>query len=499
MSNQLKHNSNSGKKPINKKKILIICGCVLAACGIAAVIIFFVLNSAVNAKLPKDDRIKADMQADKTITRVKVGKTAYDFKISEFEKTDYKAKPDAEKPESYEAWVTISRTSDTYGIKPVDYKVTYKLSDKKLVYKSSELIKGKITFTALAGADKKDAEKRVKKTYKKAVFKDQKTDLKKGVDKISFKVDDKEFTGTATAVYNFNNKKGWLFKKVDDKQVKFKKGVTHKENGLYTNSNVKNILFLGIDSDDGSGRSDCMMLISVDSNTGKIKQTSFMRDNWFNIPGYGENKLNAAYAFGGANLTKKTIEQTFGIKIDNYVAVDFSTFKAVINALGGVDVDITSDEAGYVNWQINKNGQASSVGTISTAGGVTHLNGQQTLWLCRDRGGNGFSGDDFTRTSRQRRVIQSLVNTYCTYTPVKVLATLNALKGNVKTDLTAADFKWFADRSPKFFTYKFSERCVPDDGEWQSGTGAGGAWIIDINDFEGLKTEIQKRIYEDIK
>lgn len=500
MATQLKHNAANGKKPVNKKRLFIIGGSVLAVCiAIAVVLFIFVFNNPANANLPNDDRIKSDMQADKTITQVAVGKKTFDFEIKDFEKTNDKVSPDKEHPQKYTAWVTISRESEVYGIKPVEYKVSYEKKGSKLEYKSSELKSKDLTFTALAGADKDDALKRVKKTFKKAKYKENKDDLKKGSSRVVFTVSDKEYSGTAAAVYKFNNKKGWLFKKIDDKNVKFKKGVTHKENGLYTNSNVKNVLFLGVDSNDGSGRSDCMMLISIDKNTGTIKQTSFMRDNWFEIPGQGENKLNSAYAFGGADLTKKTIQNTFGIKIDNYVVVDFTTFKDVINTLGGIDVDITSDEAGYVNWQIKKNNQESTIGTISTAGGVTHLNGQQALWLCRDRGGGGFSGDDFMRTARQRKVIQALVDTYKTYTPIKVLATLKTLDGKVKTDLNLSDFKWYADRSPKFFKFNFKERCVPQEGEWQSGTGTGGAWIIELNDFNKLKSDIQHYIYEDLK
>ena len=498
MANQLKHNAANEKKPINKKRLFIIGGIALAVC-IAVVVILFVFVFKDNPNLPNDNKIKSDMQADKTISQVAVGKKTFSFKIKDFEKTKDVADPDKDNPQKYTAWVKITRDSDTYGIKRAEYKVTYTKDGSKLKYKSSQLSSKDLSFIPLAGADKDDALKKVKKVYKKAKYKENKDDLKKGDSRVIFKVDDREYEGTAAAVYKFDSKKGWLFKKVDDKNVKFKKGVTHKENGLYTNSNIKNILFLGVDSNDGSGRSDCMMLISVDKNTGKIKQTSFMRDNWFDIPGNGKNKLNSAYAFGGPELTKKTIQSTFDIKIDNYVVVDFSTFKDVINTLGGIDVDITSDEAGYINWQINKNGQASSIGTISTKGGVTHLNGQQALWLCRDRGGGGFSGDDFMRTGRQRKVIQALVDTYKTFTPVKVLATLNILKDKVKTDLTLSDLKWYAQRSPKFFTFKFAERCVPEHGEWQSGTGTGGAWIIELNDFDKLKSDIQKFIYEDLK
>lgn len=485
------------KKPFNKKLAFIIGGAVLAVGAVVAVILIIIFNSG-NSLLP-DSQIIKDLESDKKVTQVAVGKKTYSFKVSELKRNKDSSGEKGMAPTDYAVWVTIERKSDIYGINPVEYKVNYEQQGEKYIYKSSAPQSKELSFSAVAGADKDEALKIVKKDYKKAKYKKHENNLEKGDSKVVFDIADKEYEGTAAAVYKFSAKKGWVYKKLDEKNAKFRKGVTHKENGLYTNSNVKNIMFLGIDSNDGSGRSDCMMLISVDKNTGKVKQTSFMRDNWFTIPGYGKDKLNAAYAYGGAKLTVSTIEQTFGIKIDNYVAVDFSTFKSVINALGGIDVDITSDEAGYVNWQINKNGQTSSIGTISTKGGVTHLNGQQALWLCRDRGGGGFSGDDFVRTSRQRRVIQALVDTYKTYTPQKVLATLKALQGKVKTDLKVKDLAWFAERSGRFFKYKFTERCVPQDSEWQSGYSDGGAWIIQLNDFPKLKSDIQKNIYEDLK
>ena len=485
----------SSKSPKKSKKkliviLLVILGVlVVAGAAVASYFMFF-----WTPEKPTKSMIISSLNDDENVTKVEVGKTLYDFKVSELS-----VKKESLEKQKYNCYADITRECEVYGIKPVNYKVSFVRDGASFKYSKAETADEKVEFYALTGVDRETADAKVKKYCKDAQFKEQKTNLEKGVDKIFYTVNNDEYDGVVSLKYKFSSEKGWEFKKYNDKKLEFKKGITHKENGLYTNSNVKNILFLGVDSDSGVGRSDCMMLISVDSNTGKIKQTSFMRDNWFEIPGHGTNKLNSAYAFGGAKLTMQTISNTFGIKIDKYVSVSFRTFKEVINNLGGVDVKITPDEAGYINWQINKNGQTNSVGLVSTAGGVTHLNGQQALWLCRDRGGNGFSGNDFVRTERQRRVIQSLVTTYKNYTPSKVLSTLDILKKHVKTNLSKKDFEWFAERSPRFFTYKFEERCVPGDGEWQSGTSAGGAWIIQINDFNKLKRDIQEYIYEDLK
>ncbi len=483
---------NEVKKKKSKKPLIITLICVGAVLVIASLVMGYFSCIWIPDR-PTQDQVISALNSDSSVSHLKVGKNEYDFKVTKadiFGEYFDKSK--------YECNINIVRESEIYGVASREYEVTFVRSGTTFSYSQATAKDNNIEFYAIKGVEPEIAEKKVHKFYKDAKFKEQVTDTEKGVDRLYFTVENDEYDGVVVVRYDFSKKNGWEYKKFSDKQLNFKQGVTHKENGLLTNSNVKNILFLGVDSDSGAGRSDCMMLVSVDANTGKIKQTSFARDNWFEIPGYGTNKLNSAYAFGGPKLTMKTIGNTFGIKIDNYVSVSFQTFKDVINNLGGADVEITADEAGYINWQLQKNGQASSIGLVNSSGGVTHLNGQQALWLCRDRGGNGYSGNDFTRTGRQRRVIRSLVKTYKNYTPEKVLSTINILKKSVKTDLTKEDFKWYAQHSPKFFGFKFKERCVPEDGEWQSGYSSGGAWIIQLNDFNKLKSDVQHFIYEDI-
>lgn len=492
--NSLKKN-NEDEKPKKKrsKKPLIITLIIVGILAIAAALVAGYFYFIWIPDKPTEKIIVRDLKADETVSRQKVGSNEYEFDIK---KAVISNKKINNKQFTFDAKIT--RESEIYGISPETYAVKYVKSGTKFEYSKAVPRDDDMKFYAVKGVEIEIATKKAQKFYKDAVFKQQITDLDKGVDRVYFTVNNKMYEGMIAVRYDFSDKEGWKYKRFSDKKLEIKKGITHEQNGLLTNANIKNILFLGVDSDSGAGRSDCMMLISVDANTGKIKQTSFMRDNWFDIPGYGKNKLNAAYAFGGAALTIKTIQNTFGIKINKYISVDFSTFKEVIENLGGVDVNITADEAGYINWQINKNGQ-TSVGLVSTSGGVTHLNGQQALWLCRDRGGNGFGGDDFTRSARQRRVIRSLVGTYKNYTPSKVLSTIRILRKKVKTNLTGNDFKWLAANSTRFFGFKFEERCVPQAGEWQAGTSAGGAWIIQLYNFPKLRTDVRHFIYEDYK
>lgn len=159
---------------------------------------------------------------------------------------------------------------------------------------------------------------------------------------------------------------------------------------------ILNIMLFGEDSrkaGEEHGRSDTMIMLSIDNRHKKLKLTSFMRDTYVTIPGnnsvgepYGENKLNAAYTLGGPQLTIKTIESNFGINIDRYAVVDFKSFRNIIDILGGVDIELTSEEIDYINWQSYINNQVDTRNELADEPGVVHLNGRQALWYARNRG-----------------------------------------------------------------------------------------------------------------
>jgi len=482
----------------NKKKIIIAS--IIASVVLIFATVFGLISAGVISFSNSDDIteevIITDLNKDKAVTNVMIDKNEVEFSVASI---DVKSKEVDDKTKNCTINLDLVRSNDEIEIVATNYNVVYKKSAGVYRYDSATLTReADITLKPLTGVSAETALKKVSKTYEGLTFAKQDTDLEKGVDKIYFNVENDTNTGTICVVYNFDTSKGWKFKKVNEDELGFKEGVSHKKDGLYTNSAVRNIMFYGIDAEGYGGRSDCMMLVSIDMNTSKLKLTSFLRDTYVQIPGYGGNKLNSAFALGGAELATSAIENTYGIKIDNYAATNFTTFKNVINSLGGVNINISADEAGYINWQLNNNGQ-TSVGLVPASGGNVTLNGQQALWLCRDRGGNGFSGDDFVRTSRQRRVIKALISSYQNYSPSQVLSTLNNLVGNVNTDLKADDLKWLADNSGKFFDFEIKERQAPDHGEWSQGYSSAGAWIISVNNWGQLKGDVQKFIYEDIK
>lgn len=167
------------------------------------------------------------------------------------------------------------------------------------------------------------------------------------------------------------------------------------------NDNVVNILLIGQDRRPGEGtqRSDSMILVTFNKNTNKITLTSFMRDQYVNIPGYGNDKLCHAYAYGGMPLLNQTLYDHFGVEIDGNIEVDFSGFEDIINILGGVEVDLTAKEAKYLNG-LDKDWNLSE--------GMTRLTGYQALRYSRVRA----IDNDYRRAERQRKVLLSLIEEY---------------------------------------------------------------------------------------
>ena len=244
---------------------------------------------------------------------------------------------------------------------------------------------------------------------------------------------------------------------------------------------VYNILLIGCDkeNEEGSTRSDSMILLSIDSKNKKLKFTSFMRDMWVTIPNYGDAKLNAAFAYGGAPLLMDTIESTFKIKIDNYVTVDFDMFKALIDGLGGVEVDITEAEANFIN----------STTHAKVSAGVNTLNGDYALIYCRIR----KLDSDFNRTERQRKVMASIFRK-AAQKPLSILTSAGDVLENITTDISPMKMTLEALGSPKFLTYGNAQLRLPLDEEYADRMINGQAALV--IDFIANIEAVQNFIYE---
>lgn len=213
--------------------------------------------------------------------------------------------------------------------------------------------------------------------------------------------------GAVGGVYFYGN---YLFNKLEKVEIdKDNIGITEEveEKLSQYSDSIINIALFGVDAVDGeAGRSDSIMIATIDTVHKKLKLTSIMRDSYVAIDGHGNDKLNHAYAFGGPQLAIKTLNENFDLNIEDFAAVNFETLPKIIDKLGGIELDIDEEELEYVNGYIahlnNING-TSEPAIEST--GVQHVSGTQALAYCRIR---YTSGGDYKRTERHREVLTEI-------------------------------------------------------------------------------------------
>lgn len=247
------------------------------------------------------------------------------------------------------------------------------------------------------------------------------------------------------------------------------------------NPDYYNVLLIGCDKSDGtSQRSDSMILVTIDKVHQKIKFTSFMRDLWVTIPGYGDGRLNAAYSYGGAELLLKTIYENFGEEINDYVMVDFEMFKKLIDGLGGVNVDITEDEADFIN----------ETSHAKVHSGENVLNGDYALIYCRIR----YLDSDFNRTKRQRKVMNSILKKMVSQNPLTTVSALSDILPLITTDISPTKMTIKAFGAIGFLKYGNDQFRLPTDDGYSSEMIDGQDVLVP--DLEESRDALYKFIYE---
>lgn len=184
--------------------------------------------------------------------------------------------------------------------------------------------------------------------------------------------------------------------------------------------NVVNILLVGIDGreDDveaGTQHGDVQIIVSINKDEGTIKLTSVLRDLYVTIPGYkSKNRINVAYQRGGGELAMRTMNRLLELNIEHYVAINFYGLASIIDALGGMDIELTKQEAAAINTYIKKNlkkGGYDNQGKdyeripLEKKNGVQHLDGIQAVMYARLRS----IDNDFARSGRQRKLLELLL------------------------------------------------------------------------------------------
>lgn len=221
-----------------------------------------------------------------------------------------------------------------------------------------------------------------------------------------------------------------------------------------------NILLAGNSADDpghdGASLTDSIMILSLNTNDHSAFILSVPRDLWVNIPGMGYQKINAAatlsnfqttgYPSGGMGSLEQVLHQNLGININYYALINYTAFRDMVNAVGGISINIQSpDSRGLYDPNIAK----ADGGPLKLANGWQNLNGQTALNLARARGDNyrayGFPGSDFDRTEHQRQMLMALKQKASTLNlltdSVKIANLFSAIGKNVNTDLQLNELK----------------------------------------------------------
>ncbi|MGM8212538.1 LCP family glycopolymer transferase [Virgibacillus sp. W0430] len=244
---------------------------------------------------------------------------------------------------------------------------------------------------------------------------------------------------------------------------------------LFKNNASVNLLLLGVDERDGDkGRSDTMILMSLNPKTDAMLMLSIPRDTYVEIPGHGKDKINHAYAFGGVELSVQTVEENFQIPVHFYSKVNMEGFKLGIDAIDGVTI---------------KNEQAFSQGGHQFPEGEIHLNGTEALDYIRMR--KKDPRGDLGRNERQRKVVAAAVDNAASFSSIsKVGNILDIVGENVKTDLNM-------NRMQSLFTNYRSVRNNSKQIELH-GTGEtiNGVWyyVVPHEEFDRVETEIKQHM-----
>lgn len=237
-----------------------------------------------------------------------------------------------------------------------------------------------------------------------------------------------------------------------------------------SSENVINLLLVGQDRRPGEprSRSDSMILCTINKSSKTITLTSFLRDTWVYIPGYGNERLNVPYARGGFSLLNETLEYNFGVSAEHNIEVDFSGFKSIIDKIGGVEIELTAAEANHLNkngnWDLEENPD------WKLYAGKNTLNGSQALAYSRIRA----IGSDFARTNRQRKVLTALIGKIQVMDTMEIYDLVKSFLPMLTTDMTDGQILGYVvEFGPVLSQYQIVSQRLPADGAYED------AWIDD--------------------
>lgn len=247
------------------------------------------------------------------------------------------------------------------------------------------------------------------------------------------------------------------------------------DNGMETSSRVMHVMILGVDRrEDDVGRSDTMMVTAVDMDQKKAALLSVPRDTRVKIDGYGYEKINHAYAYGGHKLSQNAIENLLGVSIDHYILIDTKAFERIIDAIGGIDINV--EKRMYYEDPWDDNGGL----VIDLYPGEQHLDGQKAIQYVRYRDGEG----DIGRIGRQQHFIKAVLAKVISPEMLPRLPKLvEEVSSAIKTDMSLAELLEFANTMKSVHDNGLTAQMVPGQPAYIDDVSY---WIPDITDLRAL-------------
>lgn len=273
-----------------------------------------------------------------------------------------------------------------------------------------------------------------------------------------------------TGILAFNYIFGRLeFKKITTDTSEL--GITQEVENRQQETKITNIALFGVDTrndDEFEGRSDSIMILSIDKRNSTVKLTSILRDSQVVIDGYGKDKITHAYAYGGPELAIKTINQNFKLDIQDYVTINFTGLENIIDMIGGIEINITEEEKDHMNSYFHVQPQL-------TQSGLVNLTGSQAVAYSRIR----LIDSDSMRANRQRIVLETMFKEMKKINPLKYPTLLKSIMPLIETSLDYNEILSYAPIMLK--DVKLEQTYIPNQEDNPVGGGNPWVWQFDVN------------------
>lgn len=268
----------------------------------------------------------------------------------------------------------------------------------------------------------------------------------------------------------------------------------------YAAADVMNILLIGVDNDyapsmNDRGNADGLIIVSINRTTKQVVLTSLMRDIYVSVPAGYNTKITLSYHYGGTQVLIDTIEKNFGIPVDNYILVNYLNIVELVDAVGGLYMDVTSDELFWMESKIKNLNQLMDLPEEAnlidpSEAGRLLLNGVQIAAYMRIR----YAGDgDFDRTERAREVLLGLKDRAMEMSATELLNFANTVLPMITTDLSQSQTLSLITNAPTYMGYDMVSNRIPIDDSWYFADINGSVVVID---FPANREFLYRSVYD---